>query len=166
MAKQKYSKRVEQEVLDWVAENKPLKDLYAKDPDKYPTPSLVSKWAVRKPDFREKYHQAKWEAVYKAQDELNWLINNPPKMGISTDDVRELSQLTTQWRQKISSIEKYINHFASIYDKNLQKQDKVQVENVGGPQFVVMNYANGEDAQKSPNKGADTYDYIPEDSIN
>lgn len=162
MAKSKYSKKVIQEVLDHVAQGKSLRELYQLDKSKYPCPSLVCKWAVNKEDFREQYHKAKWEAVYKAQDELNYLKDNPPKINVDTEDVRILGQLTTQWRQKISTLEKYINHFASIYDSKMQKKEKIeQTVDTSGPQIVVMNYSDKSQDTGIDVPNSDDYTYNP-----
>lgn len=144
LKKTKYSKLVVKEVLEWVASGKSIQDLRKSDPYKYPLPALVAKWARTDEAFRAEYHQAQHEGIYNAQDELRHLISNPPRLeDMPNQDVRVMGQMTTQWKTKIASLEKYIGKFGSIYDGAMQDKPKqLEVQGDIAPKIVVMNYAN------------------------
>lgn len=144
LKKNKYSKAVVKEVLAWVASGKSVADLRKIDPYKYPLPQLVASWARNDLEFRKEYHEAQHEGIYNAQDELRHLISNPPKLeNMPNEDVRVLGQLTTQWKTKIASLEKYIGKFGSIYDQAMQDKPKqLEVKGDTAPKIVVVNYSN------------------------
>lgn len=161
----KYRVAIMNEVLKWVAEGRSVEELHQSDPKKYPTADYIASFVVENDEWRKKYHRAKWKSIYKAQDELIYLKDNPPKPE-DYEDVRVLGQLTTQWKQKISVLEKHIHKYAGIYDEKLTdkpRKAEVKVEgSVGnsGPTIVIMDYKAGEAGNQASSfiqEGQDTY---------
>lgn len=158
LKKAKYSKSVIKEVLSWVASGKSVADLRKSDAYKYPLPQLVASWARNDLEFRKEYHEAQHEGIYNAQDELRHLISNPPKLeDMPNEDVRVMGQMTTQWKTKIASLEKYIGKFGAIYDDKMQDKPKqLEVQGDIAPKIVVMNYAV-QDSTKLVKQSDDDY---------
>lgn len=141
----RWSKTVEKFILDKMSEGHTISAIKQKWPDKIPDPKTVYRRSQKDREWAEQLDQAYTLWYYAKLEEIDRLSSALASEIYPLVDFREAEAAL---KRRIDALKFALGKMAPIMSKRFDKAQKLDVksENVGGPQYQVVNYYRAEKA--------------------